>query len=269
MNVLEVQKIIGSNWWITVQILYLMGKYSDKNCIFLPISVDPVDEKTYQQLSTMGAVSSLSWVCEKKGCRFDTPATMSTQDFMSYLSECIESSEGLSVIPLRLVAPDTSHANIVIYNKNKNTLERFEPHGKDSENVFNGPLLDKALPRLFEKILGKSVFYIPPSDFCPVDGPQVLEEIARDKLGIRFDKGRGLCSVWSFIYANIRLKYPDKTQSEAMEYIISHMKDKNTVYHYAESVVTAIWGLSERIRNAKTHDDIKNIVVESVNQLDI
>lgn len=269
MNVLEVQKIIGSNWWITVQILYLMGKYSDKNCIFLPISVDPVDEKTYQQLSSMGAVSTLSWVCEKNGCKFDTPATMSAQNFTNYLSECIEASDVLSVIPLRLVATGTTHANILIYNKEKNTLERFEPHGKDSENIFNGPLLDRSLPRLFEKILGKSVAYIPPSEFCPKDGPQILEEIARDKLGIRFDQGRGLCSVWSFIYANVRLKYPEKTQTDAIEYITSHMNDKTTVYHYAESVVESIWNLSEKIRKAKTHDDIKNAIGESIKQLDI
>jgi hypothetical protein len=222
-TVLEIQKIIGLSWWITVQMLFLMGKFSEKSCIFLPISFGPIDEKSYQEQTETGSLTTLSWYCTAQKCIFQRPPIMSAKDFFGYLKECIENSERLSVIPIKLLTnTGVGHANMLIYDKINNTLERFEPHGQITLDIYNPPLLDKSLPAMFEKnITGKPVKYIALEAFCPAKGPQVLEEIAREKMGITFNTGKGLCSVWSFIYADIRLSYPDKSPSEIIDYISS------------------------------------------------
>lgn len=271
-TVLAIQKIIGSSWWITVQLLYLMGKFSDESCIFLPATIAPVSEEEYKMQSEISHLLSLTWYCDRDGkCAFQAPLMMKTDEFFSYLKECIESSKRLAVIPIKLLAsPDVGHANMLIYDKVENTLERFEPHGQISLDVFNPYLLDKSLPVMFEKrVIGKPVRYISPQAFCPVKGPQVLEEIEREKLGIQFAVGKGLCSVWSFIYANLRLTYPDKTSSEIMDYINAKVDKDQTLYHYAENIIVAIYELSEKVRVAKSEDDMREAILETVKTLKI
>ena len=270
-TVLEIQKIIGSNWWITVQMLYLMGKFADKSCIFLPVSFEPVDEKTYRQQTEIASLTTLSWYCDGMKCEFQGPPIMGNEDFFSYLRECIDSSERLSVIPIKLFTnTGIGHANMLIYDKVNGTLERFEPHGQITLDIFNPGLLDRSLPVMFEKnISRKPVRYIAPEAFCPVKGPQVLEEIAREKMGITFNVGKGLCSVWSFIYADLRLSNPDKSQSDIINYITSQVSTDKNLYYYAENIILSIWEMSERLRVAKTEEEIRKVIMDTVKNLKI
>lgn len=271
-TVLAIQKIIGSGWWITVQLLYLMGKFADESCIFLPLSFNPVSEEDYKQQTEMSHMVSLTWYCDQDGkCSFQAPPIMKASDFFSYMKDCIENSGRLSVIPLKLLNINgLSHANMLIYDKINNTLERFEPHGQITLEDFNPQLLDVSLPIMFQKhVTGQVVKYISPKAFCPVKGPQVLEEIERARLGINFVDGRGLCSVWSFIYANLRLSYPDKTGAEIMDYINTRVDQDRTLYHYAENIIISIYEMSEKIRVAKNEDDIREAILETVKTLKI
>jgi len=270
-TILEMQKIIGSGWWITVQMLYLMGKYADNSCVFLPISFNPVSEEDYKQQSEMATLTTLSWYCKEQKCVFQTPPIMTSKEFFTYLQECIKNSERLSVIPIKLITnTGVGHANMLIYDKLNNTLERFEPHGQITLDVFNPRLLDRSIPAMFERnVTGKEVKYIAPEAFCPAKGPQVLEEIARENMGVTFNVGKGLCSVWSFIYADLRLSNPNKSQEEIINYITSQVTSDKNLYHYAENIVVAIWEMSEKLRTAKTEDDIREIILDTVKSLKI
>ena len=250
--------------------LYLMGKYADESCIFLPIGVSPITEEDYKKQTEMSMLATLTWYCGDK-CQIQAPLIMKTQDFFNYLKECVDGSTRLSVIPLKLLSKTgLSHANMLIYDKINNTLERFEPHGHESPDEFHPYLLDITLPKMFAKfVTGKEVIYIPPQAFCPVKGHQVIEQIERETLGITLAEGKGLCSVWSFIYANLRLQYPDKTNIEIMDFISSQVTSDKKLYQYAENIIIAMWSLSEKIRVAKTEEDIQTAVLESVKILKI
>lgn len=143
-NMQDIQKIIGSSWWISVQMLYLMGKFAHESCVFLPISFDPVDEKTYLQQTEISQLVTLTWNCNNR-CQFQTPPIMPSSEFFSYLRDCIESSSRLSIIPIKLLKNNISHANMLIYDKLNNTVERFEPHGQLSPEIFGPSDLDSWL----------------------------------------------------------------------------------------------------------------------------
>lgn len=270
-TVLSIQKIIGSSWWITIQMLYLMGKFADESCIFLPIQFGPVSEEEYTIQTEISQLVTLTWYCDQNICKFQAPLTMKSSDFFEYLKDCISSSKRLSVIPIKLLTSSgVGHANMLIYDKSTNTLERFEPHGQISLPEFNPDFLDASLPKLFEKqVIGMPVNYISPQAFCPRQGPQVIEEIEREKLGIQFSTGKGLCSVWSFIYANLRLTYPDKTSSEIIEYINSKVSTDQMLYKYAENIIVTIWKMSEKIRVAKSEEEIQKVILETIRLIKI
>jgi len=271
-TVLAIQKIIGSGWWITIQLLYLMGKFADESCVFLPISFEPVTEEEYKIQSEVSHLVSLTWYCDRDGkCAFQAPLGMKTDEFFDYLKECLENSKRLSVIPLKLLdSTGLGHANVLIYDKVNNTLERFEPHGQVSLSVFHPDLLDRSLPAMFQKrVTDRPIKYLSPQAFCPVKGPQLIEEIEREKLGIRFASGKGLCSVWSFIYANLRLSHPNKTNVEVMDYINSKVGKDETLYRYAENIIISIYELSEKVRFAKNEDEIRSAILETVRTLKI
>lgn len=46
------------------------------------------------------------------------------------LASCIKRDPNSIVIPLYLKRPNGGHANVLIYRRNGNVLEHFEPHGK-------------------------------------------------------------------------------------------------------------------------------------------
>jgi hypothetical protein len=260
------QKIIGSGWWVSVQMLYLMGKFSNDNCIFLPINVEPVEEKEYQRQSEFSPLFTLSWgKNEREQWKLFTPQLLSRSQFFEYLKECIDSSSRLSIIPIILTSDDKtliSHANMLIYDKTKNTLERFEPHGQNTPERYNPESLDKIIPIFFESILQKPIIYFSPKIFCPIQGPQLIEEITRKTLNIELH--RGFCSVWTFIYSTFRLSYPEKSREEILENIINGIGKDINLYRFVEKIILSISELSEHIRKARTTDEIRKAIDNSV-----
>jgi len=262
-NIVDFADIIGSSWWITIQMLYLLSKYSENECVFLPASFN-VETRDYDKHIQISNQYNLLWHYEEKNNKFklSAPLQLTFPQYIDLLSECVESSKRFSIIPIGLVYRGIGHANMLIYDKKEKTLERFEPHGTTPQ-YYRSEFLDKVLEAFFKKFIIKEEFiYTPPYNFCPRDGPQILEEISRKKLGINFKSEKsGLCSVWSFIYTNLRLENTNKTNKEIVNYILNKSLE---IYPYIENIILSLYSLSLKLKNASTDEDIVKILKETV-----
>ncbi len=278
-NIERIQRIehmIGSSWWDVIQMIYLMGKFQN-SCVFLPITIEPINEQTYERFSNrpFGNFVSLSWECSEKGCRFSSPKIFpDDKDFAQYasfLQNCVDGSERFSVIPLELFYKDGSghfsgHSNVLIYDKILHSLERFDSHGGESDEMFVPTLLDKSIQKFFPAFLNDNFEYFPPQAFCPKNGPQVFEQISRETLGVPIKTG--FCSVWSFIYANYRLQFPDKSREDVNVFLIERLTEEHgNLWEFLLKVVIMLSNLSEKIRTAQSVAEIEEAIMESTKEL--
>jgi hypothetical protein len=164
------------------------------------------------------------------------------------LSECIGRNLNSIVIPLYLKSiTNGGHANLLIYRKNNNTIEHFEPHGAyyslSTNNQMN-KLIDIRLNE-FMSILNKQlkqnnkppVKLIPSNDVCPViKGLQALEESStKQKLPL---EGGGYCAAWSMFFTELALKNPTIPSNELLNIIYNKLdKDPEKQSNYLRQVI--------------------------------
>jgi len=160
------------------------------------------------------------------------------------------------IIPIGIILDIGAHANILIYNKLKDTLERFEPNGSDAPPNFNynAKLLDNNLYNYFIKYF-PNMTYLKPKDFLPKIGFQTYENIEFYKTRKLGDPG-GFCVAWCLWYANHRIKYPEVDAKEIVKIILVKIKYNN-------------FSFKNIIRNfSKTICDYRDSLLESI-KLDI
>lgn len=116
-----------------------------------------------------------------------------------------------------------AHANFLIYDSKNFTLERFEPYGYFSAPPPDGNI-DKTILQYFQSIL-KIKKYYKPLDFCPRFSFQTLEEIERRVHLKNFDR-KGMCLMWSFLYADFRMSYPNIDPSQLVNSLIQRYLPK-------------------------------------------
>jgi ankyrin repeat protein len=149
------------------------------------------------------------------------------------------------IIPLGIELDIGAHANILIYDKKKNILERFEPNGSDPPPNFNynALLLDNIIYNYFKNILHKNKIkfsYLTPKDYLPKIGFQTLENIDFYKTRKLGDPG-GFCATWCLWYAQNRIKYYDIHPKNLVDILIKKIKYnnlsfKNIIRNFSKSI---------------------------------
>jgi hypothetical protein len=121
--------------------------------------------------------------------------------FPSYFDDLIHkylNNENIKyiVIPIGIDTATGSHANILFWDKNKNTIERFEPNGSNYPMGmnYNPELLDSLLSNKFTQYDSKLV-YIPPYKFIPTIGFQLYENLETSRCK-KIGDPNGFCAVW-------------------------------------------------------------------------
>ncbi len=89
------------------------------------------------------------------------------------------------------------HANILLYDRLENRVERFEPNGLNV-SFYNNQLVDDTL---FQKFKDIDIQYTQTNYFLPKTGPQIYDH----KLNLK----NGVCTVWCILYIFLRIAYPD------------------------------------------------------------
>ena len=131
------------------------------------------------------------------------------------------------IIPIGIELSQDSHANILIYDKDVNEIERFEPNGSNFPFKFNyNPnLLDKLLKDKFE-VYFKKVKYYTPNDYLPKISFQILESYDYNKTKKIGDPG-GFCAAWCTWYAYMRIKYDKLDRKKLTLKLIRKIKEEN------------------------------------------
>jgi hypothetical protein len=129
------------------------------------------------------------------------------------------------VIPIAFTTesliPNIGHANVLIYNRNKNIIEHYEPYGS---NAFTNDHDDyyKKLKKIFNEI---NIVYCNPANTCPLVGPQKRENLCPN---IVFNvKTLGFCLIWSMWLAELRINNPNVNSKQLIENEIKKIQGNN------------------------------------------
>lgn len=147
------------------------------------------------------------------------------KDFKFLVKKCLASDKIRYIfIKLTLIPSlNSSHANILIYDKNTNVLERFEPYGLipylDSDN------LNKFIEHMGKDCINPKLKYVKPIDIL---GPQVISNDGNYNVRKLGDPG-GFCLAWTFWFLETRISNPDIEATELFENMRENIIKSNNV----------------------------------------
>jgi len=150
----------------------------------------------------------------------------STNFFDNFRKANDRNNKRFIIIPIGIEMSKGSHSNYLIFDKNTNELERFEPYGFDNPYMFDydGKILDKRLEHIFTKE-HKNIKYIKPSDYEPKVGFQFLE--SGDRYNKQIGDPGGFCAAWALWYVEQRLTYADVDRKVLINKIFKNIKLEN------------------------------------------
>jgi hypothetical protein len=193
---------------------------------------------------------------------------------------CIKNGNPVIIIPLLLEFADgTHHANMLIYRRDLNTIEHFEPHGAFLDlRPDYGNKITTILQLLIDKIneknsSSKSRFYntlpnnirlLPSNEVC-IRG-RGLQAI-QSQLASFSIEGPGYCQMWSLLFAEMALLNPTMSSTEILEYVYTLLDRQdgptflsNIIRGYVSMLGDEIsLYLSQYINNAFTIENISYI----------
>lgn len=139
------------------------------------------------------------------------------------------------IIPIGIELTTGAHANILLFDKDKNEMERFEPFGKDYPPGFNynSRSLDMGLHNLFVNFFEtdekKKFKYFSPTDYETKIGLQLLDSYEYSKEKNIGDPG-GFCAAWSLWYIEMRLNNININRSDLLNKLINHIRLKQVPF---------------------------------------
>jgi ankyrin repeat protein len=116
----------------------------------------------------------------------------------------------LTLIP----SMNSTHANIVIYDKKTKDLIRFEPYGY--LNMEDSNILDEYLSDIFKQVLGEDINIILPKTYMTNSRFQSISndtDISNKKLG----DPQGYCLAWAYWFLELKLSNPDVEIKELLD----------------------------------------------------
>jgi len=164
--------------------------------------------------------------------------------YPSYFDEVVKKQmkeKKYIVIPIGIEMFNGAHSNILFWDIDNKTIERFEPNGANTPIGFNynNNLLDSLLKIKFQQF-DNDITYYQPSKFLPSIGFQILENLETDKCK-RIGDPNGFCGVWSiwWVYQrmlNLNIELND-IANKLIQYIkYDGMKFKNIIRNFSSKI---------------------------------
>lgn len=251
----ETEAEIGNLWMYTVQQLMLMVKHQSQ-CVFFPIPFNPKNEYHTSKMHEF----ILTWNATTK--TLSAPLGLTQEDFFNAMETC--ETDKFVVIPISLITSDSGHANILIYDKQDHSLERYEPNGVETPSKYFPEQLDEAIADFF-LFYDYKVEYYPPEYFCPRKGLQYLEHY-QSRPDFKYAINRGTCSLWTFVYADTRLSNPTKDRKEIHDIVIQNIKDKDkSMYAFIVKYLKTLKKVADELKNSdKSEESYEKILMENI-----
>ena len=185
----------------------------------------------------------------------NTEMTEYLEDVATQVAECIVKGKTIIIIPLQIKTSDGYHANVLIYRKNNNELEHFEPHGKFYSQDKPEGYVEKTKRYLFSVFvkminteLIRARYKMPPikytqsNDVCPyINGMQNLEGTSR-LTKTKAEPG-GYCVAWSMFFTELCLKNPEIPSSVLLDNIYDKLLKTENAADYLKKVIRGYAGL--------------------------
>lgn len=135
------------------------------------------------------------------------------------------------IIPIGIELTNGAHANILLYDKTLNEMERFEPYGTGFPPGFNyNPNnLDNSLKNLFMNYFEDGFKYYSPSDYELKVGLQLLDTMEYTKEKNIGDPG-GFCAAWSLWYVEMRLININVERKYLIQKLINYIRSKRVSF---------------------------------------
>lgn len=150
----------------------------------------------------------------------------------------------LTLIP----GPGTTHANIIIYDKKNNTLERFEPYGIIP--YVQSSKLDEFLIEKFNKIIGSEFKFYGPKELYKGVGLQLISGDALQYMKNLGDPG-GFCLAWTFWYLEMRLQNPDIKPDQLVKFCFDQIPGLNISTDPKKTIIKYIRNYTKELDTEK------------------
>ena len=216
---------LGNNKTTLPAVMYVLSKHTNA---LLVNSVNKVTEKTGKG----DFACQWRWNEESKSFDFSLP-----KDFWKNWKECMLASQRFLITLVSLVSKEGGlHANVLIYDKNRNELERFDGLGPNTANVYGMDDFDKTVKELFESKVGEYVpekfKYFAPIDYCPRK-VAVFQSKELDEVG--FDDLKGNCAVWRLWYIDTRLANENLPRDKLVKYAMKKLENFGSFARFIKS----------------------------------
>lgn len=216
----------GTDLDILFGFLYLFQKHKN-GCMPLKIRIQPHEELYFN--------IGINWDCKDGKRRLKIPSDI-PKNFIKCKNK--KSVEFIFILLTFAYMKNCNkrtrtrdyHANILIYNKSDNTIERFEPHGCiiESDEWFEAKEFDKTFKPIAKRLFNAE--YKSACLSCPYVGFQNLQE--SENLSRYGDPG-GFCAAWTLIIIDLRLKNPTEClktlQLKALKRMSKNIKPLTTL----------------------------------------
>lgn len=141
----------------------------------------------------------------------------------------------------------SSHANVLIYDKKTNIMERFEPYGLIP--YVDNREFDIFLKTTFQKLI-PDVIYMGPKELMGTVSFQMFSDDtnrAVKNLGDPY----GYCLAWTYWYLEMRLANPDTNPKDMIKRAIRHILNTPSNKSGAEKFITFIRDYAKKLDNLK------------------
>ena len=201
-------------------------------CVFYKCHESIIQQELYSNNNS----NKKEYIFNKKDFDIELPGKVSINEFKELLNDAKKRGRRFTILPLIIRWSCNykfeGHSNLLIFDFEKNIVERFEPYGYISQFSEDEIIVSKAFNSDFKKILKKinpKFKYIDPSQSLK-KGPQHFEESQLTRYSIikNSKDPEGFCGAWSLWYADLRLSNPDKSPNELIIKALKSIKTSNT-----------------------------------------
>ncbi len=156
------------------------------------------------------------------------------------LHDCVAAGKRFILNLLHIKMTEEEHSNALIFDTHAKTLTRFEPHGSLTRMYDMDPL-DAQLRTRLKEILPEYT-YVPPSAYCPREGPQTVEGYHAWR---RLTQGTplaqvGYCGAWSLLFLHTRLVFPDLSDAAITAKLLTGHNLRERIESYATFILSKL-----------------------------
>ena len=142
------------------------------------------------------------------------------------------------------------HANVLIYDKTTNEMERFDGMGQDLSEKYGDTKLDAAIQAQLHAqraLFPGPVRYFKPSDYCP----KMPVFQSRESNNVANLDRRGNCAVWRAWYIDVRLANPHLDRKRLVALATKKLENVGSLNNFIKSYQKYVTNVIKRMKKER------------------